>query len=471
VSRGEKIALGILAALAVGRTLAFLVFANLHFDSDQAVMGIMAIDLSHLRALPIVMYGQTYMLGVIAWLAAPLFALFGSSIALLKAPFVPINVIAAATLFVILRRTAGLGTVTSALVAATLAVPTVIVSAAFMNASGGHVEPILYVLLLFLLRRRPILLALAGAFMMAHRETTALALIALAIVEISRAERRRAALVRWAGTAGICAVVLLALRFVAQWSTNYGGMNVGFALTEDLPDGLSWLVTDAAIVLGLGPHDVNETGLPLPYVEGSVVSVVALGVLAVLAIWNGLRQRRSWKTANELAVGVYLALMCVFVAAAFAARQMSHDTLLVRYLLALVLLPGALAAIALGGRPQPWMRRTATAAVIWLVGANVVASAGYYRGLSAAHLRDPLGDVAAYLDSNRVTNGIAPYWVAYNLTFRTGGRVHMASSDVVRIPSYQDEYDAAPDRAVRIDDGPCEPTKLVKISGISICSQ
>ena len=91
MSRGDRIALGILASLAVARTIAFLAFAHLHFDSDQAVMGIMAIDLSHLQTLPIVMYGQTYMLAVIAWLAAPLFAIFGPSIALLKAPFVPIN--------------------------------------------------------------------------------------------------------------------------------------------------------------------------------------------------------------------------------------------------------------------------------------------------------------------------------------------------------------------------------------------
>jgi len=471
VSRGDRIALGILAALAIGRTLAFLVFANLHFDSDQAVMGIMAIDLSHLDALPIVMYGQTYMLGVIAWLAAPLFAIFGSSIALLKAPFVPINVLAAATLFVIVRRTAGLGTVTSALVSATLAVPTVIVSAAFMNASGGHVEPILYVLLLFLLRRRPVLLGVAGAFMVAHRETTALALIALAIVEISRAQRRREALIRWAGTAGVCALALVVLRFLAQWSTNYGGMSAGFALTEDVVHSLSWLATDTSIALGLAPHDVHDTGLALPYVEGSVGSLIALGTLAMLAIWNGLRQWRSWKTGNQLAVGVYVTLTCVFVAGAFAARQMSHDTLLVRYLLTLVLLPGALATMALSGHPRPMVRTAACAALVWLVASNVVANAGYYRGLATANLRDPLGDVAAYLDSNRVTNGLAPYWVAYNLTFRTGGRVHMASSDVVRIPAYQDEYDAASDRAVRIDDGPCEPAKLVKISGIAICLQ
>ena len=44
------------------------------FDSDQAIFGLMAKHLSELRALPVFMYGQNYILGVEAWMAAPLFA-------------------------------------------------------------------------------------------------------------------------------------------------------------------------------------------------------------------------------------------------------------------------------------------------------------------------------------------------------------------------------------------------------------
>ena len=123
----------------------------------------MAIDLAHLKTLPIIMYGQTYLLAVIAWLAAPLFAVFGPSIALLKAPFVPINVLTVGALYVVLRKSARLGVVESLLVSATIALPTVVLSQSFMNASGGHLEPVLYVPALFLLRRRPIALGLVGA--------------------------------------------------------------------------------------------------------------------------------------------------------------------------------------------------------------------------------------------------------------------------------------------------------------------
>jgi hypothetical protein len=115
------------------------------------------------------------------------------------------------------------------------------------------------------------------------------------------------------------------------------------------------------------------------------------------------------------------------------------------------------------------VRALTFAALVWLAAANGVANAKYYRALSEARLPDRLGAVATFLEEQGVTTGIAPYWVAYNLTFRTGGRVHIASSELVRIPAYQEEYDAHRDRAVRIDVGPCEPGKEVIVRGVRIC--
>src|SRR5262249_42662265 len=192
-----------------------------------AVFGIMAIDLAHLKALPIVMYGQTYLLAVIAWLAAPLFALFGPSIALLKAPFVPINVLAVGVLYFVLRKSARLDVGASTIVAATLALPTVVLSQSFMNASGGHLEPVLYVPLVFLLRRRPIALGLAGAFMVAHREVTAVALFALLAVELWRTGGGRPGTGRWVKTPGGVRIGLGGIRGGAPWATHYGGLGAG----------------------------------------------------------------------------------------------------------------------------------------------------------------------------------------------------------------------------------------------------
>src|SRR6185503_3658219 len=90
---------GALAALVVLRSLVFVGWPASHFDSDQAVTGLMAKHLSELRAFPVFWYGQTYMLGVEAWLAAPMMALFGATVTALKLPLLAINVAVALLLF------------------------------------------------------------------------------------------------------------------------------------------------------------------------------------------------------------------------------------------------------------------------------------------------------------------------------------------------------------------------------------
>ena len=69
----------VLAAVAATRSAVFVFWPGSHFDSDQAITGLMAKHLAELRAFPVFWYGQTYMLGVEAWLAAPLMAVAGAS--------------------------------------------------------------------------------------------------------------------------------------------------------------------------------------------------------------------------------------------------------------------------------------------------------------------------------------------------------------------------------------------------------
>ena len=80
----------LIIAFAVGlvllRSAVFVFGAQPQFDSDQAIVGLMAKHVSEMRALPIFFYGQHYMLAVEAWLAAPLFYLAGPSVTALKLP-------------------------------------------------------------------------------------------------------------------------------------------------------------------------------------------------------------------------------------------------------------------------------------------------------------------------------------------------------------------------------------------------
>ena len=78
--------------LTIARSAVFVFWPAAHFDSDQAVTGLMAKHLAELRAFPVFWYGQTYMLGVEAWLAAPLMALAGATVTALKLPLLAMNV-------------------------------------------------------------------------------------------------------------------------------------------------------------------------------------------------------------------------------------------------------------------------------------------------------------------------------------------------------------------------------------------
>src|SRR3954467_13712912 len=96
------------AAFIIIRSIVWIYFEQSDFDSDQAVVGLMAKHLAEGRAFPLFFYGQHYMLAVEAWLAAPVFALFGASVATLKFPLLCLNVAVAGVLLWILIRKAGL---------------------------------------------------------------------------------------------------------------------------------------------------------------------------------------------------------------------------------------------------------------------------------------------------------------------------------------------------------------------------
>src|SRR3954470_16657911 len=90
--RRERWIVVALALLTVARSAVFVFWPQSHFDSDQAVTGLMAKHLAELRAFPVFWYGQSYMLAVEAWLPAPLMAVAGASVTALKLPLLGINI-------------------------------------------------------------------------------------------------------------------------------------------------------------------------------------------------------------------------------------------------------------------------------------------------------------------------------------------------------------------------------------------
>ena len=151
---------------------ALFTFTELSFDSDQAVIGLMAKHIAQGRAFPLFMYGQNYMLGVESWMAAPLFMLFGVSVAALKFPILLVNLAVALLAVRLLERDCGMRPALALLAAIFIVLPPAGTIGTLQEASGGTVEPLLYLLLLWIARRRPVVFGGIAAFGVIHREFT-----------------------------------------------------------------------------------------------------------------------------------------------------------------------------------------------------------------------------------------------------------------------------------------------------------
>src|SRR3972149_963616 len=154
-ARERAVVLGLAAALVVFRSAVFVFFESSRFDSDQALIGLMARHLVEGRALPVFTYRQPYMLGVEAWMAAPFFMLGGTTVAMLKLPLLLVNVATAVLLVILIERECGLRPIVALVPALPFILAAPGTATLLLEASGGNVEPFLYVLLLWMARRRP----------------------------------------------------------------------------------------------------------------------------------------------------------------------------------------------------------------------------------------------------------------------------------------------------------------------------
>jgi len=104
--RGEWLWFAAILALALGLRVAILATSQRYLRSDEAVVGIMAKHIVTCGARPIFLYGQAYGGGhaIVAYIAAPLFHLFGRSAILLTAITAAFSVANVVLLYLLLRR-------------------------------------------------------------------------------------------------------------------------------------------------------------------------------------------------------------------------------------------------------------------------------------------------------------------------------------------------------------------------------
>src|SRR5262245_4758205 len=73
-ARREQIAvIAAAVVLVLLRSIVPTVYEGFYFDSDQAIIGLMARRLSHFEGFPLFYDGLNYILGVESWIIAPFF--------------------------------------------------------------------------------------------------------------------------------------------------------------------------------------------------------------------------------------------------------------------------------------------------------------------------------------------------------------------------------------------------------------
>jgi hypothetical protein len=488
VSR-RRVLLAVLTVLVIARSAVFVFWPQSHFDSDQAVTGLMAKHLSEFRAFPVFWYGQTYMLGVEAWLAAPLMAVFGASVTALKLPLLAMNVAISLLLFRGLTRNAALDDARAAFATMFFVLAAPITAAHYLTANGGNVEPCLYVLLLWVLRRRPVWFGLVLGVGFLNREFTIYGAAALVALDAAgRTLFTREAARRYGIALGTAAAVWLAFLVLrhfssaagpgtstADLSTNLAGNNllqVAERLCFDpraIAAGIGRLFTvHWPELFGLEPQPLTDFGIEstlrqgLPWSAWLLVPAFGIPLVRIAA------QRPPSRAADAARFGetraprasdfcAYLLLVAAFSLAGYlAGRCGAIDFYTMRYELLSVL-----GAVGLAG----WylrVERSRAVGAMWalccaaIFAISMTAHARLLGEYATQHSPVPLKqDLIRALDARNIRYGYADFWTSYYVSFMTREGIILASDDAVKVRTYNRLVDAHRDEAIRISRRPC----------------
>ena len=487
-SREWRIVLTVATLLVIVRSAVFVFWPQSYFDSDQAVFGLMAKHLAEGRAFPVFMYGQTYILAVEAWLAAPLFIIAGASAAALKLPLVIINIVAAILLIRIFSREVGLKPDLALLATIFFVLPAPGTAAKFVEASGGNVEPFLYIVLIWLTRNRPNWCGLILGVGFLHREFTIYGLVALLTIEAAHGVLfTREGIVRRLRMFRASAEVWLLVTWLKQYSSAAGpGTSLADlyqAPSDNVRELLNRVCIDPRTMVtglwtGLSAHLPQLFGMsPRPLADYGIDSGVSQGLpwgfllltgivlIPFVRIAMTIVGERRWRPEYDPCA--YLVLVGLFSFGAYTLLRCGVIANM-RYELLSVLGATGLAAWYLR------IERTRAIATVWIA-LMVAWAAGTTFGhgrLWAEYLTHPPAGVKRMVIRNLEARGIhyaySDYWLAYYISFLTRERIIVHSTDLIRIAEYGRVVDEHRNEAVKILRAPCADGHEV-IKGVYFC--
>ncbi|MEP7307114.1 MAG: hypothetical protein ABJA98_16500 [Acidobacteriota bacterium] len=483
---GTTAVLVIAAAIVVFRTLVYLRFEQLAFDSDQAVVGLMAKHLMEGRAFPLFYYGLTYLLGVEAWIAVPFFFLAGPTVLALRLSMLAWNLAFAVLVIVGLQRAAGLRPWPAITPALFFLIAPASVSRQLVAAQGGNIEPFVYVGVLWFLRRHPLWFGAMLALGARNREFTLYAVPVLLALELLTGEMNRARVRDWMTSAVMFFAVWESIEALKPFA-DFGGPGTrgqllgGFSGSQisNLAAQFNWQsgalgervgqmgIELTAWLTGAIQIDSNLPIRPQSWLlwAGGLALVLAAGRLVWLLIRpDGAEEFdrprfRSHLQAAALRVartrfafyilGVGLVAIAAFIAGKPGLQGYS------RYVLLGLLVPVGLTAALLRLEPRRILRHLTTVVVVGWGALMAVDHATILLRYARDPPSNPAREIAERLVARRIRVASAGYWEAYAISFIAGERVRVASSDVERIQEYQKLFFDPSNRPVLISERPC----------------
>jgi hypothetical protein len=485
---GRRVAIVLVVFLTLARSVLFVFKPALAFDSDQAIFGLMAKHIAAGRAFPLFMYGTSYILAVEAWLAALVFLIAGVSVAALKLPLLLINVAIAVLLVELLIREAGLRPWHALLASLFFVLAPPGTSTELLAPIGGNVEPLLYVLLLWLARRRPVLFGAILGVGFLQREFTIYGAAAILIIDVIEGAGRPRQWRRWLSALRVAAEVWLVVQFLRPLASAAGpGTTVADLVTPSnnlanlagrvcfdaraIAAGIGklatvhWPVLFGTTVVPLGAFLVESTSAQgLPW-SGLVLAAAFVLMVARIAT-HAVAIRDEWPRCRFPLYLTLVGLMSALVYAAGRCGEVGIGTM--RYdLLSLVGAVG-IAALFLVLENAKAMRAAAAALVVaWAVVSATAHVKLWTETLSRPTTPDKVLVVRS-LEARGIRYAMADYWLAYYITFVTNERIVVAADDIGRIPVYEQEVNAHRREAVRISRTPCGDNRPV-IEGVYFC--
>jgi hypothetical protein len=481
-------ALATVLFITLARSAIFVFWEQSHFDANQAVTGLMAKHLIQLRALPIFMYGQNYQLAIESWLAAPIFFVAGPSVTALKMPLLAINFAVAILLLQMLVNETRLRPRASAFAALFFVLPPPGTTARLLEPSGGTLEPLLYALLLWIVRERPVWCGLILGIGVLNREFVLYAFAALLILDAADQSRRtRHNLRRLVTIACVASLVWIG----GQIANRYASAEGPGSTWADLPTRakrveiasrfcLDWYAVprgylDIArihwpLLFGTEPRPLRRFNIESNVNQGFPGVSVVLGIAMLLAafrIGTYLVRERRWR--REYDFSAYLILVAAFSISGYVVGRCGIvSPSRMRYDMLSLLGAVGLSAWYLRTERVRWL----TALWILLVLSWAATGALAHARLWAEYLEHPPAGgkrrIVNELEARGVRYAVSDYGNAYPIAFLSDERIIVASSNRVRIRLYQEQVNVHRSEAVWIRRTRCKDGEQV-MDGLYFC--